>query len=301
MAPFSNPLIADGADPWIVVHEGRYHLLYSGHDHVPMRIADTLEGLRDAEPLVLWRGDHPNRSQGIWAPELHRIDGRWIIYTCGTDDHDITHRLVALESDTGRIEGPYRYRSTLVTDADDRYYAIDGHVADLGSHGLHLFWAGHPDHRIFVSRMDGPFATQGERIMLEADGFGLEEVREGPVTLVGHGRVFLFYSMGDTGKPDYRLGALWMEEGADPMDPANWRQHPSPLLTRNDAAGVYGPGHNGFFKDERGDDWIVYHAKARSEYTYEGRNPRVGRVRWSADGWPEIEPPAPEGPYPGEL
>ena len=80
------------------------------------------------------------------------------------------------------------------------------------------------------------------------------------------------------------------------LDPASWTQHPTPVFERSDAGGVYGPGHNHFFRSPDGtEDWIVYHAKAESRYTYAGRNPRAQRFTWRPDGLPDFGIPLPLG------
>lgn len=44
-------------------------------------------------------------------------------------------------------------------------------------------------------------------------------------------------------------------------------------------------GHHSFFKSPDGrEDWIAYHAKTTSEYTYSGRSTRAQRVHWTDDG-----------------
>ena len=78
--------------------------------------------------------------------------------------------------------------------------------------------------------MTDPWTLTGPRVYLPAEGFGCDEVREGPVTIQRNGRVFLTYSACDTGKPDYKLGLLVAGDDADLMDPAAWRQHPAPGL-----------------------------------------------------------------------
>ncbi|MFC7760862.1 family 43 glycosylhydrolase [Catellatospora bangladeshensis] len=117
-------------------------------------------------------------------------------------------------------------------------------------------------------------------------------MREGPTGLRGASRLFLVYSSCDTGKPDYQLWMKSIANGADPLVPANWVQHAGPVFWRNDAAGVYGPGHNGFFKSPDGsEDWIVYHGKTTSAYTYAGRTTRAQRISWNADGTPNMGRP----------
>jgi hypothetical protein len=117
-------------------------------------------------------------------------------------------------------------------------------------------------------------------------------VREGPAVLQRAGATFVVYSTCDTGKPDYQLWMLRLGDGADPLDPASWSQVPGPVLVRNDAAGVLGPGHNGFFASPDGtEDWIVYHAKNTTAFTYEGRTTRIDPIVWKPDGTPDFGVP----------
>lgn len=81
-------------------------------------------------------------------------------------------------------------------------------------------------------------------------------------------------------------------DGLDPMAAGNWVQHAGPVFWRNDAAGVFGPGHNGFFKSPDGlEDWIVYHGKTSSAYTYAGRTTRAQKISWNANGTPHFGRP----------
>lgn len=82
-----NPFIEQRADPYILRHDGQYYFIASvpEYDRLAIRRADSLEGLRDAEEVVVWRKpDTGPMSQLIWAPELHHIDGSWYIYFAAT-------------------------------------------------------------------------------------------------------------------------------------------------------------------------------------------------------------------------
>ncbi|HEY0867258.1 MAG TPA: glycoside hydrolase family 43 protein [Fimbriimonas sp.] len=300
MSTITNPLLSFGPDPWIVFHKGFYYFTYTGHDRIPMRRAESLADLPRAEEVSVWSDAHPMRCTEMWAPELYLLNGpngrRWYIYYTASDGQDLNHRCFVLEGDSSDPLGPYAFKAQLKTDPEDRLYAIDGHVLVKADGSQYLLWAGHPGHRIFIQRLENPWTTAGARVKLEADGFGCEEVREGPVALQKDGKIFLIYSMCDTGKPDYRLGMLWCHEADDVLDAASWRQWPEPVFTRNDAAEVYGPGHNGFFKSPDGtEDWIVYHAKDTAEYSYNRRNPRVQPFTWRKDGTPDFGRPVPVG------
>ncbi len=292
-ATFRNPLDAS-ADPWLGHAEGRYHLSTTLGDRIQLRSSETLGGLKSAEPLTLWE-----KGKGVWAAEFHHLDGRdgrrWYCYFTMTDGGDVDHRMYVMQSGTESIRGPYGPPRRILTDPEDGYYAIDGSVFELG--GRHYFvWAGHPGHRLYMARMKDPFTLEGDRVMIPASGFGCEEVREGPFVIHHGGRVFLTYSACDTGKPDYQVGYLWMPADGDPMRPDSWVQHPVPLLSRRDEAEVYGPGHHSFFKSPDGrEDWIAYHAKTTSAFTYDGRTTRAQKLGWDGEGFPQVVRPVPLG------
>lgn len=283
--PFLNP-INPSADPWLGHSDGEYHLATTQGDRIRLWSAPTLAELKTAEPVTLWE-----KGIGVWAPEFHRLEGadgpKWYCYFTKTDGEDVRHRMFVMESESGRIEGPYAEPVQIRTDPKDEFYAIDGTVLDINE-TLYFLWAGHPGHRIFISRMSDPFTLEGERVMIPASGFGCEEIREGPFILTRKDRIFLTYSACDTGTPDYKVGYLWMREGADPLKVDSWTQCADPLLQRNDAARVFGPGHHSFFKSADGkDDWIAYHAKTTAEFTYKGRTTRVQKIEWDDGGFPK--------------
>lgn len=290
-ATFLNPL-NPSADPWLGYYEGQYHLSTTQGDRVKLWSAKTLGGLKDAQPVTVWE-----KGIGVWAAEFHQLRGprglKWYCYFTKTDGEDVRHRMFVVESKSTGIMGPYGEPKQLRTDKKDEFYAIDGTVFENGGKN-YFVWAGHPGHRLFISRMKDPFTLEGERVMIEASGFGCEEVREGPYILKHDKRLFLTYSACDTGKPDYKVGYLWTTDKKDPMKPASWTQGPVPLLERNDANGVFGPGHHNFFKSPDGrEDWIAYHGKTTKEYTYKGRSTRAQKLEWDADGFPKKIIPLP--------
>lgn len=293
---FRNPLLQNGADPWLQYHNGFYYLGVTGGHSLRMRRAKRLGELPEAPETLVWRDDTPSRCVEMWAPEYFLLDGpngkRWYLYYTASDGNDLNHRTFVCESEGDDPFGPYHFKAQLLTDPDDKLYAIDGTVLRMPSNDLYFLWAGHPGHRIFISRMSDPWTLTGERVLLEASGFGCDEVREGPVLLRRNGKLFLVYSACDTGKPDYKLGMLIADDTSDLLDPASWRQHPEPVFTRCDDNGVYGPGHNHFFVSPDGtEDWIVYHGKTTKEYTYEGRSTRAQRFTWNDDGTPNFGKP----------
>lgn len=292
---FSNPLLPasrEGADPFLTWHDGEYFLSVTRGDHISFYRAPTLAGLHSAPEQIVWQDAHPQRHTAMWAPEFFHIDGRWWCYYCAADGKG-RHRALVLRGHERDLGGPWEFAAQLMTDASDEHFAIDFSVIQAGS-GLYGIWAAHPDHRLYIARMDSPTRLSGERVLLEADGFGCEEVREGPFCRRRNGRIFLVYSVCDARKADYKLGMLVADDLADLTDPASWRQHPEPVFTRDDEARVFGPGHHSFFRSPDGsEDWVCYHAKLSTEFTYDDRVPCAKRIGWNADGTPNLgTPPA---------
>ena len=70
MQTWPNPFIEQRADPYILRHDGQYYFIASvpEYDRLAIRRADSLEGLRDAEEVVVWRKpDTGPMSQLIWV------------------------------------------------------------------------------------------------------------------------------------------------------------------------------------------------------------------------------------------
>src|SRR5215217_3227976 len=84
-----NPLVEQRADPFITRPvNGMYYLTGSvpEYDRLVVRGASTIDGLASAPERVIWRRPSSGKLGGhIWAPELHRIDGRWYVYFAAGD------------------------------------------------------------------------------------------------------------------------------------------------------------------------------------------------------------------------
>lgn len=290
---FSNPLLPierEGADPFLTFHDGEYHLSVTRGDYLAFHRAPTLAGLYNAPEQIIWRDSHPQRHTAMWAPEFFHLEGRWWCYYCAGDGRG-RHRSYVLRGHPSDLGGPYEFAAQLQTDVSDEHFAIDFSIIQ-GVRGLYGVWAAFPDHRLFVARMDSPTRIGSERALLEADGFGCEEVREGPFCLRRNGRIFLVYSVCDARKADYKMGMLVANESADLTNPASWMQHPRPVFRRNDEEKVYGPGHHCFFKSPDGsEDWLCYHAKTSTALTYDDRVPCAKRIGWNPDGTPDLGSP----------
>ncbi len=91
-----NPFITQRADPFILRHGAGYYFIASvpEYDRLELRHATTLAGLREAPAVTVWRKpDQGEYSELIWAPELHHINGQWVIYFAAAPSREIKEGL----------------------------------------------------------------------------------------------------------------------------------------------------------------------------------------------------------------
>jgi GH43 family beta-xylosidase len=87
---FTNPLLPSGPDPWIVRDGATYYYMHTLGNRLAIRKTRDLTRLAEAAEITVWTppATGPN-AQSIWAPELHRIRGKWYLYyTAAASGHD---------------------------------------------------------------------------------------------------------------------------------------------------------------------------------------------------------------------
>ncbi len=305
-----NPLILQRADPHIHRHDdGSYYYMGTvpAYDRLELRHASTIGGLRTANPKVIWRkhdtgpmGDH------IWAPEIHRMNGKWYVYFAAGDAENRWHlRIYVLEnSSPDPMEGEWTELGPVDTGWDN--FALD---ATLFAHRgtTYLLWAqkglgANTNSNLYIAPLATPITLAAPAVMLSQPDYDWEKVRyavnEGPVILRGPDKLFLTYSAAGTG-PEYCVGMLTADLDADIMDPAAWTKSPVPVFQSAPEHRIYGPGHHTFTKAEDGvTDVIVYHARDYTEMRGDplrdpNRHTRVKAVQWREDGTPDFGVPPP--------
>ncbi|MTE21722.1 family 43 glycosylhydrolase [Streptomyces sp. TRM43335] len=300
---FTNPVVTrNGADPTIIRYNGYYyHLGTTWASHWEMRRSPTVGGLRNATPTTVYRETVASRCCNFWAPELHRLNGpnglRWYLtYSAGVSgniDHQHVH---VLESAGNDPMGPYTYKGQVDPYGDNRWMIDSTYLTtpDGRLHLLYSFWEGGTQN-LYAVRMSNPWTPTGRAVRISTPTHSWERqgasVNEAPVVLHHGGRIFLTYSASYCDTPDYKLGL--MELTGDPLNPSAWRKFPTPVFQRNDANGVYGPGHNFFFPSPDGREvWMAYHANSSPSDGCGGtRTTRVQKVNWNADGTPNLGTP----------
>ncbi|MFJ4784928.1 family 43 glycosylhydrolase [Streptomyces sp. NPDC088794] len=307
-APFVNPLVRQRADPYIHRHaDGHYYFTATvpEYDRIVLRRSRTLNGLATAAESVIWT-KHATGVMGahIWAPEIHRIGGKWYVYFASAPAESVWDiRIWVLENaNPDPFQGTWVEKGQLKTAWET--FSLD--ATTFTHRGTrYLAWAQHEpgmdnNTALWLSRMANPWTLTGPQIRLSTPEYDWEtvgyKVNEGPAVIARQGRLFLSYSASATDW-HYCMGLLSVDANADLMDPANWSKSPTPVFTSNDTTRQYGPGHNCFTVAEDGrSDVLVYHARQYKEITGDplndpNRHTRIQRLGWHPDGTPDFGVP----------
>ncbi len=294
---FANPLMRNGADPWLHYYDGNYYLTTTTWtSQLVMRKSPTLAGLADAPAHYIWSGDDPSRCCNFWAFEFHplqRPEGlRWyVIVTAGIKENFGGQRNVILESAGTDPMGPYMYKGTPMPD----HWNIDGSYFEHGN-DLYFIWSEwHGDDQVnLISKMTNPWTLEGSRNVITKPEYDWEisglRVNEGPEIITHNNKTFLVHSASFCNTEDYKLAVVELT-GQDPLQPESWHKYPEPFFSKGN--GVYGPGHHGFFTSPDGtEDWLVYHGNSSPSDGCSGtRAARAQPFTWTADGLPNFGEP----------
>lgn len=301
---FKNTLAEiDTPDPSVIYKDGYYYMTFT-HNGTDIMVMKSLTlDFRQAERKVVWYPPAETAySANLWAPELQYIRGSWYIYFAADDGQNENHRMYVLQADSGDPLGSYTFKGQ-VTDSSNKW-AIDGLAMEVDGE-LYFVWSGwegeaNAAQNTYIAPMSDPLTISGPRVLLSEPLLPWEQaggppyINEGQSVLHHNGRVFIVYSGAGSWTKYYSLGLLALKPGGNPLEASDWIKSQEPLLAMDEAAGVYGPGHNSFTVSPDGSEqWIVYHATTGAEDGWNNRKARAQPVSWDADGLPVFGKPLP--------
>lgn len=261
-----------------------------------------------SEDLTSWRCEGTvwmpqpgtwNDEGNIWAPHVEAgADGRFYLY------YSANMRIGVAVSDTP--EGPFeevydrpfvgdgyggvgdgeRHDTGLMPDPEES--AIDAFVLRASDGSLTFYFAGYtPFSSIFavpmidyVTLANEPPVLLIEPIIPSWEGF----INEGPWVVEHEGRFHLMYSGNGA---DVHLYGVGVAIGDDPLGPFTKRDD-NPILRRNEAIDLYGPGHHSLAPGADCDLLMFYHSKLSEERGWP-RNVRYVPVYFDATGGIQLE------------
>jgi len=305
---FNEPWILQRADPYVYRHQdGNYYFTASvpSYDKIVLRRADSLAGLKDAKEIVIWeKHESGPMSEHIWAPELHYIEGKWSIYFAGGEKEDVWNIRPYILQCEGQdpIADAWVELGKIQRAKEDEFsfeaFSLDATVFEEAGK-YYCVWAekvgvGKQVSNLYIAEMESPNKLKTVQVLLTTPDYDWERVgfwvNEGRAVLKHGDKIFLTYSASETGAA-YCVGMLTAECGSDLLDPLSWKKERYPVLKTSEEKQIYGPGHNSFTKDAKGNDIMVYHA--RKEAKIEGnplynpnRHAHLMQIQWDEAGRP---------------
>ncbi|MBE5939449.1 MAG: hypothetical protein E7266_03535 [Lachnospiraceae bacterium] len=314
--------IADRADPYITLgNDGYYYFTASypmyghsdaeGYDRIILRRATTIEGLKDAEEIVIW--DEKNcdtEHRFIWAPEIHYIGGKWYVYyaSSGSSNNvwDINCHAIMCTGDDPYTD-PWEEKGKFQAAEGDTFsftgFSLDMTYFECNGRSYVIWAQNGGNSNLYMAEIDPdePWKTITPAMLLTKPEYYWEKVsipvNEGPSVVIHDNKVIVAFSASATG-PEYCIGLMYADVNADLLDKSSWTKMSEPGLTSEDLIDEYGPGHNSFTVDEEGNTIFVYHSRAKE--CYEGkcgyghedplydpcRSARIRKVVWDENGLP---------------
>lgn len=317
---YTNTLIEQRADPHILKHDdGWYYFTATvpAYDRIILRKSETIQGLADAPETTIWTRKPAGSGTGsgqVWAPELHRIDGKWYIYVALGVSGEWRIRAFVLEG-TGDdpLTATWVEKGIIKTNWDT--FSLDASTF-VANGTRYLVWAqldptwAKEGTSLLLAPLENPWTIRGPALAISRPDLPWERighnVNEGPYVIQRNGTIFMTYSASATDY-NYCMGLLTASEGSDLMDPSSWSKAKEPVFKSNAPTSQWGPGHSCFTVSEDGmSDLLVFHDRGYRDIKGDplndpNRRTRVQKVYWKADGTPDFGIPVADGNTPVRL
>ncbi len=303
-----KPLIEQRADPYVYRHKDGYYYFTASvpkYDCIELRKSKTMEGLADAQAVIIWKKHESGpMSEHIWAPELHYLDGQWVIYFAAGEKENIWNirPYVLLCNGDDPLKDPWVEKGMMQKAEGDPYsftdFSLDATVFEHKNR-RYLVWAQKVGgeqgiSNLYIAEMETPWQLKTVQVLLSTPDYDWERigfwVNEGPAVIKRFGKVFITFSASATGAC-YCMGLLSADEESDLLDPGAWTKSRHPVFQTDPKSGIFGPGHNSFTVSETGEDLVVFHARPYEEISGDplydpNRHTMVMKLTWNLDGTP---------------
>lgn len=309
MVKYLSPLAPQRADPYVYKHtDGKYYFTATcpKYDRIEIRCADTINGIATAESKAIWYAHlYGTMSSHIWAPEIHYIMGKWVIYFAAGERPDIwkirPYTLICTGDDP--MKDPWVEGGIMQSANGDPYsftdFSLDMTVFEHKGE-WYTIWAQKVGStngisNLYIAQLETPTQLKTVQVLLTTPDYIWERdggfwVNEGPAVLKHAGKIFVTFSASATGAC-YCMGLLRADENADLLDPRSWEKNRYPVLSTNESLKIYGPGHNCFVEGDEGETLCMLHFRNYEKIHGDplddhNRHAHVMRVTFDEEGAP---------------
>lgn len=317
---YTNPLknfsiYGNVSDPGVLKYNGVYYLYATGSiSHSYGFNAWTSTDLVNwvHQGVVFKNSDSGNEwgKSDFWAPEVINYHGFfYLIYSARASDGKLKIALARASHPLGpfiNVAAPL---------LDEKLTCIDGHLFIDDDGAVYLFYAkdcsdnivsGYHTSQIFGQRLVANYFQPEGEPWLAVQPEQAWELRsgdwrwnEGPYVVKHDSLYYLMYSANYFASADYAIGCA---TAASPRGP--WIKYANnPLLEKNLAIGVSGPGHHSVTTSPDDSEWfVVYHTHIDAKNPDAGRQLNIDRMYFDNEGVLKIIGPtrSPQ-PYPSSA
>lgn len=306
---YLSPLVPQRADPYLYKHSnGKYYFTATCplYDRIEIRCADTVNGIASAPARVIWkRHNFGAQSSHIWAPEIHYIMDKWVIYFAAGSLPDVweirPYALICKGDDPMTDEWE---EAGMIRAAEGDFYSFSDFSLDMTvfrQRGRwYTIWAQkvggeHGISNLYIAELETPTQLKTVQVLLTTPDYDWERdggfwVNEGPAVIKHDGHIYCTYSASATGAC-YCMGMLTASEDSDLLDPLSWRKRRYPVLETNEELKVFGPGHNCFVRGDEDELLTLLHFRNYERIHGDplndhNRHAHVLKVAFDEDGAP---------------
>ena len=281
---YLSPLVPQRADPYLYKFNKKYYFTATcpEYDHIELRCADTINGIATATPRTIWvRHNTCKMASHIWAPEIHYIMGKWVIYFAAGElpgIWEIRPYALICEGDDP-MEDSWVEAGMMQAAEGDPYsftdFSLDMTVFEHRGK-WYTIWAQKVGtvngiSNLYIAELENPVKLRTVQVLLTTPDYDWERdggfwVNEGPAVLKHHGKVYVTFSASATGAC-YCMGMLTADLNSDLLDPLSWRKSRWPVLQTDETLKVYGPGHNCFVRGDENEHLTLLHFRSYEKIT----------------------------------
>ncbi len=298
---YKNPILdVNLPDPTVMRDDdGMYYMTGTENmANLPLyRSADLVEWHQVG---TIFKDGDSRPSTQLWAPELCRINGKYVLFYCSNPDPGDTYKAYIGYAVADNILGPWRDRGILFDgyaaqcrDTIDPFYFCED-----GRH--YLFWGSTNKMWAMEINVDDNLDISFD-LSRKVQTAGIN--MEGTAVYKRGDWYYLFASRGSyawttysvvVGRSDNLFGPYHTKEGISflaggQLDTSDYNlAKAEPLTSNNDR--FTGTGHNApIITDGVGNTWLMCHGHYKGNELALFRVPLLGRLFWDGDGWPYLD------------
>ncbi|NLH49259.1 MAG: family 43 glycosylhydrolase [Myxococcales bacterium] len=278
--PLQLPNGETAADPMVLSADGVYYL-YVTSSYVDFECWTSTDLVEWSYAGVVWEPKSPDvwNNVDIWAPEVHTDGRRFYLYYAASQEIGVA----VADSPLGPFEDVADHPFVGLGYGNVAGQAIDAHVFQDEDGKRFFYFAGYrPFSTLCGMEMTGmtTLAEGTPETLVKPGIFNWELFTvEAPWMVKHDGRYYLMYSGWGANMPFYAVGYAVAD---NPLGPFT-EYEGNPILQMDEAAGIWGPGHNCAVTAPDGSLKIVYHTKQQPSIGWD-REIRVNDLCFTASG-----------------